>query len=128
MEWGTAAEKLEYNNLERAALDFYAPFRERHSSELGTYFLNLTQKLLPVRIACAGGHTPLEGSSDSTDADGNPEEGQGENESDESAPGRKRKTKQVKFSDFAFTSKFNMLIQELRKARDQDPTCKLCRS
>ena len=37
---------------------------------------------------------------------------------------KKRKGSKVKYSDFAFTSKVKALIEELTKARDQDPTCK----
>lgn len=124
MEWITAEEKQEYDKLDRAAQDYYTPFRNSHSSQLGKNFLKLTQKLMPIRIACAGGPTPIAGENTNTDKDGNPEEGLDGQEVDDTSQQKVRKAKQQKFSDFAFTSKVKCLIQELTAARDRDPTSK----
>ena len=121
VKWGTEEEIREYKALERKGRAYYASFRERHYSELGKYFLKLTQKLLPCRIACSGGPTPLEDGASIVDKNGNLNDGDDE-ETD--ASNAKRKRSKVKFSDFAFTSKVKALIEELTKARDQDPTCK----
>lgn len=123
MEWKTAEEKREYEVLESAALDFYTGFKASHAREIGSHFLKLKQKLMPMRIACAGGHTPMEGSN-SADEDGNPaEEPDDEQHEDDGTQGRKKAKQAVKYSDFAFSSKVKWLIQELKDARDKDPTC-----
>jgi hypothetical protein len=113
----SADEKSEYDNLEKTALDFYTKFRAQHEKDLSKYYLKLSQKLTPMRVACSGGKYPLE--------DINEEENTDNDASDEEMDDEPRKKKkQVIYSDYAFTSKFKVLLSELERIRDEDPTCK----
>ena len=75
-------------------------------------YLVLSQKLTPQRVACAGGHPPLNTEAGDVEEDGN----EGET--------KPQKKSEVKLSDFCFTSKLNNLIEELKRARDSDPSSK----
>jgi len=59
-------EKREYVILEKAAREYYETFKASSKHELSRHYLKLTQKLTPLRIACAGGQIPLD---DPADAD-----------------------------------------------------------
>lgn len=61
---------------------------------------------MPLRVACAGGKYPLP-------------ESVGEKCEDND-----KKMKPVKFSNFAFTSKLRVLLKELERIRDSDPSSK----
>ena len=114
-------ERKEYAMLENAALDFYTKFKETHVSTLSSHYLKLTQKLTPLRIACAGGAVPLEADNDnedSKDADGDDDEGDTESKK------KKKVKKAIVYSDFVFQSKMFKLIEELKTARDRDPSSK----
>ena len=74
----------------------------------------MTQKLTPLRVACAGGQVPLEDDNGAEDA----AEGEG---SDDDEP---KKRKKVVFSDFAFVSKLQTLVTELQNIRTKDKTGK----
>ena len=124
--------------MENAALTFYSSFKSR-AKMLSKHFLKLTQKLTPMRVACAGGHIPIEegvssqleaDSKDSVDSDGEEadsldepdyEEEEDEEKDEEGKPTKKQK--EVKYSKFIFESKFKVLLQELKNARDNDPSC-----
>jgi hypothetical protein len=80
---------------------------------LSKYYLALTQKLMPLRTACAGGHIPLDDSAANEDDD----------EEEEATP-RKRKKKEQKYSEYAYTSKLDKLVSELKHVRDNDPSGK----
>lgn len=111
-------EQDEYQGYEERALNFYTSFRQRHLKTLSKHFLKLSAKLTQSRIACSGGHVPL------LNGDGD-KSGEDENDSeDESQTPTKKKGKVVQYSDFAFKSKFNKLIEELEYSRDNDPSCK----
>jgi hypothetical protein len=103
---------LEYQKIERAALDFYIGFKSSHGSKLSSHFLKISQKLTPMRVACSGGKYPLD---DTEDVD---------NGDDDEAETKKQKKKVVKYSDFVFKSKFEKLLVELKRNRDEDHTCK----
>jgi hypothetical protein len=91
------------------------------------------QKLAPVRIACAGGKIPITADSDkSDDRDSSKEKAitlaqNAKAEDDDRAndvPANPKQKKVQEFSQFRFQSKFNVLIEELRKIRDDEPECK----
>ncbi|CAJ1949446.1 unnamed protein product [Cylindrotheca closterium] len=105
-------EREEYDAFESAAKQFYVQFKAGHSRELSKHYLLLSQKLTPLRVACAGGHLPT-----------NPEAGVVA-EDDGGGEAKVRKQKEVKYSDFCFTSKLTTLIEQLKQARDTDPTSK----
>jgi hypothetical protein len=116
----SADEQSEYDNLEKTALDFYTKFRAQHEKDLSKYYLKLSQKLTPMRVACSGGTYPLEDINEEEDTDNDASD---EEMDDEPRKDRKKK-KEVKYSDYAFTSKFKVLLSELERIRDEDPTCK----
>jgi hypothetical protein len=93
--------------------------KDREKGPISRHFLALTQKLMPLRIACAGGRIPLgdvPAETEEEDDEGNNDD---EDDDDEDAP-KKRKPK--KFSKFAFTSKLKTLVSELERLRTDDPT------
>jgi SNF2 family DNA or RNA helicase len=106
------AERKEYNSLDSAAKTFYTEFKSSHLQELSSHYLKLSQKLTPMRVACSGGRIPL--GDEHTDKDEDIDEG----------ISATRKMTEVLYSDFCFTAKFNVLIRELKRARDNDPTSK----
>jgi TATA-binding protein-associated factor Taf7 len=156
-------EDSEYKKLEDAALSFYSNFKAKRAKKLSKYFLKLSAKLSPMRIACSGGRVPLDDTDAELDADENSDgeendnvNGGGEEENeqesdplkedengeenpegdddvdddddgdDEEAEQKdepKKKRKEVNYSKFVFRSKFAKLIQELKHARDNDPSC-----
>jgi SNF2 family DNA or RNA helicase len=102
----STAEKKEYDLLDNAAKTFYLDFKARHCTELSKHYLKLSQKLTPMKIACSGGRIPLGGQVEEEDK---PVE---------------RNKEEVKYSDFCFTAKFNVLLRELKQAKDKDPSSK----
>ena len=62
-------EKKEYAILENAAREYYETFKASSKHELSRHYLKLTQKLTPLRIACAGGQIPLDDDPADADAD-----------------------------------------------------------
>lgn len=121
-------DKKQYASLEKKALDWYTQFRKSKSNSHGKHFLKLTQKLTPMRVACAGGNIPI----DDTEAkeggdadDSETEEASFENDEEDNAGSNgKKRRKVVVYSDFAFQSKMKKLIEELSLAREQDPSSK----
>jgi hypothetical protein len=91
--------------------------KDEKKGPISRHFLALTQKLMPLRIACAGGRVPLDDVP--TDAEKEDEDGNNDDDESEDAP-KKRKPK--KFSKFAFTSKLKTLVSELERLRTDDPT------
>ena len=122
-------EKEEYARLENSARDFYVRFKQENG-HIGSNYLKLTQKLTPLRVACAGGQVPLEDTrvagkkEEEDDGSGEPGETGEDDESGEEKPKKKRKKVQV-FSDFAFVSKLQTLIKELKDVRTKDKTGEL---
>jgi len=106
-------EKKEYTVLENSARSFYENF-VLNGKDIGTSYLKLSQKLTPLRVACAGGKVPLEDTAVVEDNE--------EMDSDEDEPKKGKKVQQ--FSDFAFTSKLKTLIEELQSVRTKDKTSK----
>jgi hypothetical protein len=103
--------------MEKQAQDFYVDFRARHFQNITKHFLKLSQKLTPLRVACSGGKYPISGCDDDDNGD--------VTEADDlDQTTQKKKKKVVKYSDFAFTSKFIVLLAELERIRDDDPSCK----
>jgi len=115
-----ATEKVQYAALENLARGFYTTFKASHASKLSKYFLVLSSKLTPMRIACAGGPYPIENYDADDDNDGDEDD-----EEDAATPPKKNKViKPTKFSDFAFRSKLKTLIAELKRTREADSTAK----
>jgi SNF2 family DNA or RNA helicase len=102
--------------METGARDAYKNLKLL-TDKIGTQFLKLTQILLPLRVACAGGKTPLP-------SDSAPVEDDSDNEDEEGAGKKKHKKRIVKFSDYAFQSKLKTLIEELKRVREEDSTGK----
>jgi SNF2 family DNA or RNA helicase len=109
------AERKEYDRLDAEAKKFYVDFKTSHSRDFSKHYLKLSQRLTPMRVACSGGCIPLDGDTEYDEED--------PNDSDEEKKPAARK-KQEKYSDFCFTAKFNVLLRELKRARDEDPTSK----
>jgi SNF2 family DNA or RNA helicase len=102
------AESREYDLLDIEAKEFYVEFKARNRQTLFSLYLKFSQKLTHMRVACSGGCVPW--------GNANPEE----DDEDRSVVQKK----EIKYSDFHFTAKFNALIQMLERAKDEDPTSK----
>jgi SNF2 family DNA or RNA helicase len=81
-----------------------------------------------MRIACSGGKVPLYEDEDEIE-NGDEEDDvemdyDGDNDDHVKGAKKKRATKEKKFSDFAFTSKLQSLIHELKNIRQKDNTSK----
>jgi hypothetical protein len=115
----SAADRAEYDTLETTARAYYQSLKASEKGPLGRHFLALTQKLMPLRIACAGGRIPLDDvptESEEKDEDGK------DDDNDEDSEDALKKKKPKKFSKFAFTSKLKTLVSELIRLRTDDPT------
>jgi len=108
-------EKQLYDALDNDARDFYINFKREHRSDISKHYLKLSQKLTPMRVACAGGPYPL--MDDGTSEDTHEEVGEAES-------GKKKEKKIVAYSDVAFEAKFKVLISELKRSRDKDASSK----
>jgi hypothetical protein len=98
--------------ISRRAQSFYNSLKKSLKGKpIGKHYLHLTAKLLPLRTACAGGRVPMD-----SDVQAGEE---GEDDGDDS----KKKKKPQAFSKYAFTSKMDKLIEELKRCREEDPTC-----
>ena len=118
----TDEEEREYVALDDAARVFYLNFKANRGKELSKHYLLLTQKLMPLRIAAAGGRIPLE----NEDGDNHSVESNDAEEKEDSStetPKKKKAKKAQLFSELVFESKFNALL-ELKRARDEDPNGK----
>jgi hypothetical protein len=102
-------EATRYEELESEVIESYQAFREENWKHLSRHYLKLIQMLVPLRVACAGGHIPLTADD--------------EDEENDDPVTKKKKKKQV-FSEFSFKHKLNVLIRELEKIRDNEPDCK----
>ena len=76
-------------------------------------------RLIPLRVACSGGHFPL--APEAVLDDGYDDD---DVEAGSDAEERPRKKRMQKYSDFAFTSKCMGLLKELEKIRDSEPESK----
>ena len=112
----SSEENTQYEQLDSAAKAFYQKFKASHRGTLSSHYLLLSQKLTSMRVACSGGYYPLNDSGE----DAEPDDDDGSDV--EEKP--RAKHKEVKYSDFAFTSKFNVLLSELERIRDEDPSSK----
>lgn len=139
-------EAAEYAKLEKEALTTYVNFSNRNRKKISRVNCTLIQMLLPLRIACAGGCTPLMVDDDETNTSKNKKKApkkkkkkrriysasEDESESVEEAPpsppkpvSKKAQPKKPEvFSEFSFRSKFTVLIEELKKIQDNEPDCK----
>ena len=99
----SGAERREYDRLDKEAKNFYIDFKRTHLRDLSKHYLKLSQKLTPMRVACSGGHFPLEAV------------GANDNEDEDETMQKKKSDK--KYSDFCFTSKFHVLVTELKRVR-----------
>jgi SNF2 family DNA or RNA helicase len=114
-------EKEEFDIIEKKAKQFYLSFRAQNASTMSKYFLKVSQKLTPLRVACSGGKYPLENEDKINDHDTDIED----NDSDDEDQKKKKKKPAVKiYSEFAFKSKFRFLLQELESIRDNDVSSK----
>lgn len=111
-------EIKEYAALDKAALDFYRKFKNGNGHTLSKHYLLLTQKLTPLRIAASGGRVPIDDDGDKV------EDPQGSDDDD--SPKKKKGKKEQRFSEFAYNSKVNALVAELKQAREEDPQCTFC--
>ena len=100
--------------MEKDARTLYLNLKET-TTKIGKRFLQIKQILAPLRVACAGGPVPLSNNA------ANPEED--EDEYEQQQVGRNGKQK-VAYSKFAYTSKLEVLLKELERVRDEDPSCK----
>jgi hypothetical protein len=105
------ADKKEYDALETSARERYIEFKLSKGHELSKHYLALSQKLTPMRVACAGGNIPL---NETGEADEN-------EEVDEDAELPKKAKKEKKYSEFGFRSKLDSLVAELELIRTGSP-------
>lgn len=110
----TEDEKTEYLKLETAARDFYSRFRENRAHEITKSYLKISSKLIPLRVACAGGRYPIDA----------PELGNDNDDEHEEVQEKKSGGKSTQYSTFVFKSKFKVLLAALEKIRDEDPSSK----
>jgi hypothetical protein len=115
----TDEEQQEYVALDDAARNFYMNFKANKGKELSKHYLLLTQKLMPLRIAAAGGRVPLENEDGDHSEESNDAEEKDEDCTRET-PKKKKAKKEQRYSDFVYKSKFNTLLEELKRARDDD--------
>jgi hypothetical protein len=101
------ADKKEYEALETEARDRYTEFKLLKGHELSKHYLALSQKLTPMRVACAGGNIPLNETGEADENEGVDEDGD--------LP--KKAKKEKKYSDFAYRSKLDSLVAELELIR-----------
>lgn len=101
--------------METAARAFYLNFKELHGHKLSKHTLVLRQKLTPLRVACAGGQVPIDDDS---------REKEDHDEDEEEHEGHKKKKSPQKMSDFTYTSKLRKLVEELKRAREEDESGK----
>lgn len=135
---------MEYDALETNAQKFFNELARKVGSKLSSHYLKLQRGLTSLRIACSGGHIPLkgevndcldkgnaqetpevgEGSADAARQDGKEEEGEiGRMDvTDEINPNSNKGKKNIRYSEFCFTSKMEKLIEQLTKIRDEEPS------
>ena len=147
-------ERQEYNKIESKAKATYLAFKQaaRTTKDVSRQYLWLTRQLLPMRVACAGGHVPIidpslanvptrpgggrkaaapkaENDSDDEDADLLGDDSDTDNDEEiggqtVAVPREGRNKTVVGMSDFAFKSKLEALLKELRRIRDEEPDSK----
>jgi SNF2 family DNA or RNA helicase len=115
-------ERQLYLSLENEAKSFYQCFKAERQGCVSAHYLMLTQKLNQSRIACSGGHYPLE-DEDKTKEDTHVIDEEDNNLSDVKTKTMKTQKAGRKYAAFAFQSKFDTLINELQTTKDKDPTC-----
>ena len=109
-------EKTEYQDLEKEAKEFYINFRAIHGADITKHYLKISSKLMPLRVACAGGKYPINTAPQPEPVDDDMIE-------DETTKPRAPK-RPKEYSKFIFESKFQYLIEELEEIRDEDPSSK----
>jgi hypothetical protein len=116
----TAKEKKEFQKIEKEAQDWYINFRSANRQKISKHFLKISSKLTPLRIACSGGKYPINSGKNADEVDGVIED-----ENDEKKKVAKNQmTGSPVYSKFVFKSKFNALLKQLKKIRDDEPDCK----
>ena len=110
----SADDKKEYDALEAAARASYLNFKQMHGDKLSKHYLTVRQKLMPLRVACAGGQVPID--DDSTEKE--------DDDKEENEDGHRKKKAPQKLSDFAYTSKLRKLVAELKRVREEDESGK----
>ena len=87
---------------------------------------------MPLRIAASGGRIPLDDDdgkipekADGDDVADDPEEACGSDVTEELASPKKKTKKERRYSEFAYKSKVDALVAELKQARDEDCTGKV---
>lgn len=116
-------ERAQYEEMEQKAQIFYCIFKQT-VEHITSHYLRLTQMLVPLRIACSGGQVPLH--DETEDGGGGDDElaVEAQRTFEDEEHGKSKKQKEVKFSDFASTSKLVTLVSELKRVREKDPTGK----
>ena len=109
-------EKTEYQNLEKEAKEFYINFRAIHGADITKHYLKISSKLMPLRVACAGGKYPINTAPQPEQVD--------DDMADEETTKQKSIKRPKEYSKFIFESKFQYLIEELEEIRDEDPSSK----
>lgn len=128
-------EAKEYEVLETSARTKYSNLKTSGDGPLSKHYLAISQMLRPLRVSCAGGHIPLDDDepTERTDNDGerrfldgygDDEERADETDDEDGKTGKTKKRKLQKHSEFAFKSKLETLIRELKRIRDEEPDSK----
>lgn len=86
---------------------------------MSKHFLKVSSALSPLRVACSGGKYPLEGEKKDIDKDDD------DTDMEDDDVQKKKKVLSAKlYSEFAFTSKFRVLLEKLETIRDTDASSK----
>ena len=99
-------EKKAYRKMEADSQKWYMEYRKRHRHDMSKHYLTVSSRLIPLRDASSGGKYSL---------------GNDQQNVDDELPQRKSDTV---LSDFTFTSKLKVLLQELDRTKIADPTSK----
>ncbi|KAL3926339.1 MAG: hypothetical protein SGARI_005642 [Bacillariaceae sp.] len=118
----TTEEREEFNKLETAAQQFYLNFRKSHVHDMSKYFLQVSAKLLPLRVASSGGKYPIVETGSAALGDDSDDES--DDMEDEDVAEKKKGKGPAKYSDFVFNSKANALLAELKQIRETEPQSK----
>ena len=126
----TAKEKKEFDKIEKEAQDWYLKFRSVNVKKMSKYYLKVSSKLTPLRIACSGGKYPIYSENDNAE-DAVDEDSKGmdinmdaDKNGEKKQKTKKKTTRETVYSKFVFKSKFNALLAQLKKIRDKEPNCK----
>lgn len=106
-------EKRVYYKMEKTEQDWYLNYRSRHKHDMSKHYLTVSSRLTALRDACSGGKY-------NTGATVVPTDDHDTDDMDE----KPRKKAETVLSAFSFTSKLKVLLEELERTKNVDPSSK----